>query len=179
MCNFSLQYPYTAKLAFDGNQENDQWQDIAETVIWNTQVFKRVPLSRAQISLCLKLNVLGCFAVGDLCSRPRMDETQGKLFNGRITIERLCQLNLHLNLWAFIERRRNRCGKDFCVWDLTILFVVGLMVIYIGISRYFTVFHGTIRFFFAGDEIYQGRAPSSAHELCNKCWKCEDPGRTS
>ena len=49
--------------------------------------------------------------------------------------------------------------------------MVGLLVFIIGISRYGT--------FFSGDEIYQGRASSSAHELCNECGKCEDPGRTS
>ena len=146
MCNFSLQYPYTAKLAFDGNQENDQWQDIAETVIWNTQVFERVPLSHAQISLCLKLNVLGCLAVGDLCSKR-------KALSAKPTSK---LMGFH---WE----------KEESLWQ-------GLLY------RYFTVFHSISRYdtgFFAGDEIYQGRAPSSAHELCNKCWKCEDPRRTS
>ena len=95
MCNFSLQYPYTAKLACDDNQENDQWQDIA--LIWNTRVFERVPLSRAQISLFLKVNVLGRLAVGDLCSRLLMHQ-KNKLLNGWIINERRCQLNLHLDL---------------------------------------------------------------------------------
>lgn len=87
----------------------------------HTQVFKRVPLSRAQISLCLKLNVLGCLAVGDLCSRPRMDETQGKLFKGAMSRPRMrVQSRNSLKNLASIfqsrrgERIRNFIGKYLC-----------------------------------------------------------------
>ena len=59
MCNFSLEYPYPVKLTRDGNQENDpvtgyyiclakHWYETQRSLnLWL--------LSRAQISLCLKL----------------------------------------------------------------------------------------------------------------------------